>query len=156
MLNELSKKDAQWRKMALYICKDKDLADDIANDMYIKAHTWEKKFNEIDEGYVFRVMKNIYLHYLRKQKQMLTIEFKDTLNDMPNHDEEILKNRQLMHRALYELDFFDRHILLHTSERSLRKTQEYLNISVDVLFYSRKKALERLKQTPIIKRYKSA
>ena len=153
MLEELSKNDAQWRKMAFYICQDKDLADDITNDMYIKVYDSKKKYNEINEWFIYIIMKNLYLHYLRKSNK--TVEFKDNLNDIPNYDEEILKNRQLMHRALYELDFFDRHILLHTSERSLRKTQEYLNISVDVLFYSRKKALERLKETPTMKTYKS-
>ena len=69
MLTELSKNDAQWRKMAFSNCKDKNLADDITNDMYIKLHTCKKKYNEIDEGYIFRVIKNTYLHYLRKQRK---------------------------------------------------------------------------------------
>ena len=33
MLEELSKKDKQWRIFALYICKDKQLADVIVNPM---------------------------------------------------------------------------------------------------------------------------
>ena len=36
ILAELAKKDAQWRKMAFQICKDKDLADELVQEMYLK------------------------------------------------------------------------------------------------------------------------
>lgn len=149
MLQELSKNDAQWRKMAFYICKDKDLADDITNDMYIKVHESKKKFNEINEWYIYVIMKNIYLHYLRILEK--TIKLKDTLKNIPNQDDEILKDRILIHRAVYELEWLERHILLHTAELSLRQAEKYLGINYSVLHYHKKKGIKNLKETSIVK-----
>mgnify|MGYP003661890430 CR=1 FL=1 len=36
ILEELSKKDKEWRKAAYVICKDKMLADDLVQEMYFK------------------------------------------------------------------------------------------------------------------------
>ena len=38
MLLELSKKDKKWRHIALKLCGNKDLADDIVQEMYLKLH----------------------------------------------------------------------------------------------------------------------
>ncbi len=38
---ELSKKDKKWRHIALKLCGNKELADDIVQDMYLKLHDKE-------------------------------------------------------------------------------------------------------------------
>jgi DNA-directed RNA polymerase specialized sigma24 family protein len=42
VLEELSKKDEYWRQIAFKICKDKYLADDLVNEMYLKLYNNEK------------------------------------------------------------------------------------------------------------------
>ena len=160
MLEQLSKEDKKWRRLALCICNDKELSEDLTNDMYIKVYESGKKYEDIHDGYIYRVIKNLYLHYLRKQKKEKTITFTDFFKitdqelqivDITN---EKLELRLLMNEALKEIDFFDREILLHTSERSLRKNEEYLGIKVGTLFYSRKIALKKLEETDKIKNHK--
>ena len=43
MVEQLSKKDAYWRKIAFNICKDKSTADDLVNDMYLKLYDCKKR-----------------------------------------------------------------------------------------------------------------
>ena len=63
MLKELCKRDTQWRKMALQICNNATLADDIVQDMYVKLsnHT-----GEVKDGFVYFVMKNIFLDGIKE------------------------------------------------------------------------------------------
>jgi predicted DNA-binding protein (UPF0251 family) len=65
---------------------------------------------------------------------------------------EKLNGRILINEALQELDLVDREILLHTHEGSLRQKQEELGISKDILWNRKKNALEKLKETEVIKK----
>ena len=57
MLEQLAKKDKDWRKMAYQICGDKMTADDLVQDMYIKMANCQK---EVNEYYIIRVMINLF------------------------------------------------------------------------------------------------
>jgi len=71
MLEELAKKDEYWRKVANNICKDKMLADDLVNDMYLKLHDFEKQINDF---YVIIVIRNLFLDYVKKSKQKVSLD----------------------------------------------------------------------------------
>lgn len=68
MLKELAKKDAQWRKMAFQICKDKDLADELVQEMYLKLY---QNTNLIKEGYIYTVLRNLFYDYAKTQKDII-------------------------------------------------------------------------------------
>ena len=138
--------------MALAICRNKQLADDLTNDMYLQLH--KANYKEINDWFIFVIIKNLYLHHLRKTNKTKLFTELDKVEKAECNEK--LNERHLINDALNELDFYDREILLHTSERSLRKNRDFLNITVDVLYYSRKNALEKLKDTATIKKYKSA
>jgi DNA-directed RNA polymerase specialized sigma24 family protein len=63
MLEELAKKDSQWRKMALHICKDKNTADDLVQNMYLYLASKEGVF---DDGYIYFTIKSIYTDSVKK------------------------------------------------------------------------------------------
>lgn len=69
MLLELSKKDKKWRHIALKLCGNKDLADDIVQEMYLKLH--DKK--DLKDFYVVLTIKSIFYDHCRKP-QNVTIE----------------------------------------------------------------------------------
>lgn len=71
MLEELSKKDFYWRKIAFNICKDKMLADDLVGDMYLKLFDCEKQINDF---YVIIVIRNLFLDHIKKSKQNVSID----------------------------------------------------------------------------------
>lgn len=77
MLEQLAKRDKDWRKMALYICNDECLADDLVQDMYLYFADKEGTFNE---GYVYFTLKDLFL--MTKSKRYVNNRFEFTeLND---------------------------------------------------------------------------
>jgi len=82
ILDELAKKDSQWRKMALQICKDKDLADELVQEMYIKV---SNKTNHLSDGYIFVTLRSIFYDSL-KSKEILI----DDLRIFESLEEEII------------------------------------------------------------------
>jgi DNA-directed RNA polymerase specialized sigma24 family protein len=68
ILAELAKKDAQWRKMAFQICKDKDLADELVQEMYLKL---AYNTNLIKDGYIYTVLRNLFYDYTKSNKDIL-------------------------------------------------------------------------------------
>lgn len=142
MLEQLAKHDDKWQRIALSICQNPNISKDIVNDMYIKLHDSGKKYDDINDWYVYRTLYTLFMDYLREQKKT---QFTSYENIEAVNDNEMTNTRKEMDELLDKLPYFDREILLHTSERSLRKNEEYLGITIRVLFYSRKKALEKLK-----------
>lgn len=65
MLEQLAKKDAYWRKIALKICNNKMLADDLVNDMYLALNNCKKDINDF---YVIVTIKNLFLQELKNNK----------------------------------------------------------------------------------------
>ena len=145
MLEELSKHHDKWRSIAFKICNNNTLADDLTQDMYIKLHETNKTFEEINEWYVWVTIKNLYLNHIKKREKEISIELFYNIEDVVD-DKQLLKRRVEIHDALNKLDLWDREILIHTSEKSLRKLSQETNISVNTLFHSKKNALEKLKQ----------
>lgn len=118
MLEELSKKDSYWRKVALNICKDKMLSDDLVNDMYIKLHNCTK---EINDFYVVMVIRNSFLTHI-KSKKTISIEGFDHIqqtNDFEVDDKqkEILDNLHWQAKGYFEMN----------TEMSIRKIAKELN-----------------------------
>jgi len=71
MLEELAKKDSYWRKIALNISKDRMIADDLVNDMYLKLHDSTKQINDF---YVIIVIRNLFLDYVKAKKQKVSLD----------------------------------------------------------------------------------
>jgi DNA-directed RNA polymerase specialized sigma24 family protein len=152
MLEELSKHDAEWKAMAIHICKDKYIADDLVNDMYLKLYDSGKTFQQINKWFVYVTMKNIYLNIIKRDKKSVSIDAFYSLSDFYTEDDR-LDNRKMIVRALNEIGFFDREILMHTQERSLRKNEKYLGISKNIIYYNSKNALKKIKETKTIRNY---
>ena len=105
MLEELAKKDAQWRKMAFQICKDKDLADELVQEMYLKLY---QNTNLIKEGYIYTVLRNLFYDYTKHQKDIL-IDFSniEILDDgdyiEPIDYKALIKGLTWYERTMFEL-----------------------------------------------------
>ena len=155
MLDKLSKDDQMWRRLAFNLCKDKQIADDLVQDMYIKMYNLSLKYpnKDVNSWYIYSTLRTMYFNYLKLRKQTISIENCYILEI--SEDNTLLNDRKLINSALEELSMYDREILLHTNERSLRANREYLGITVDKLFYGKKKALDKLLKTKGIKLLKN-
>jgi DNA-directed RNA polymerase specialized sigma24 family protein len=65
VIETLAQRDSEWRKMSLHICKDKDLADELVQEMYIKSLDFKNVKNITN--YIFFVLKNLYYDSLKSK-----------------------------------------------------------------------------------------
>jgi DNA-directed RNA polymerase specialized sigma24 family protein len=68
MIYELAKKDAQWRKMSYQICKDRDLADELTQEMYLKL---QNKIKPLSDGYIFVTLRSLFYDYLKNNNILI-------------------------------------------------------------------------------------
>ena len=154
MLDQISKLDKDWRKIATKICNNKFEADDIVNDMYIKMH--ERQPKTFNVSYISYCMYHIWLNKIKKNK---TFEGKNKIVYLEEIDynkfEEnlILEDRIKINNILNEIGLLDREILLHTHERSLRKTADILDMNYGKVNYKKNIAFDKLLQTDGIKNW---
>lgn len=84
MLEQLSKNHEEWIKYAINICGNKNDANDLVQDMYLKLHDSQK---EISKSYVYCVLKNIFLDNYRKQKTKdKTVFYQETETEIKDFD----------------------------------------------------------------------
>jgi len=150
-LIELSKKDSYWRGIALKICRNKFLADDIVQEMYIKLCNNDKCKNDF---YVIIVMRNIFLDTIKKEKILTSlasennIQMKQLSNDFnDNDDKEIemnvidyfdVEDKSINHKFEYSdneqkfidnLKWYEKELIELTSDYSFREIEKIYNIN---------------------------
>lgn len=141
MLEELCKRDKDWRRMAFHICKSKDVADDIVQDMYIKFSNYNKVINEY---YVFFALKSIFLDYLRKEKSK--VELNENLCNFDEYDYETDQIKELALEKVKQLPYFEKELLTVTQEISQRQLARETDISFIVINKTIKKTKQQLWQ----------
>ena len=140
ILEELSKKDKEWRKAAYLICKDKMLADDLVQEMYLRLMN-RTKWNDY---FVYITLRNIFLDRLRKQKDIRLEELhylEDRTEVFEPDDEE-----QKVLDAFDELDWVQKELLLERANgMSLRDIQKRYNINYGFTYRETTKAKDIIK-----------
>lgn len=103
IIHELAKKDAQWRKMALQICKSKDVADELVQNMYIKL---SERTISVTDGYIFVTLRSLFYDSL-KNNDILIDDFSNfEVEDEEYNDgidyEELSKDLTWYERTMFE------------------------------------------------------
>jgi RNA polymerase sigma factor (sigma-70 family) len=142
MLEELAKRDKDWRKMAFHICKSHDTADDIVQDMYLKFANYDKKVNDF---YIYFAIKSIWLDKL-KDKKTKTVELIDNFNIFEDtYDFELDEIKEITLKKVKQLPFFERELLkVTTQEMSQRELSRQTGINLLVIQKTVKKTKEQL------------
>jgi DNA-directed RNA polymerase specialized sigma24 family protein len=142
MLEELAKRDKDWRKMAFHICKSHDTADDIVQDMYLKFANYDKNVNDF---YIYFAIKSIWLDKL-KDKKTKTVELIDNFNIFADtYDFELDEIKEITLKKVKQLPFFERELLkVTTQEMSQRELSRQTGINLLVIQKTVKKTKEQL------------
>ena len=102
MIQQLALRDSEWRLMAFKITKDKDLSDEIVQEMYLKSST----FKNCNTGYIYTILRNLYYDTL-KTKEVLIGDFSrfeiidDELIILPEYSE-LSKRLTWYERTMFE------------------------------------------------------
>jgi len=136
MLEELAKKDKYWREVALKICKDKMLADDLVNDMYLKLCEVKKQINDF---YVIITIQTIYYEYLRNKKKIVSINnFYDIAEDDNNFEVDDYQ-LELLDKSS-KLSFVKLGLLKESYDLSIREIEKKYNINYGFIYLRLKEA----------------
>ena len=120
MLEELAKKDKQWRKLAFSICKNKSLSDDIVQDMYIKSLRYDKPLND---AYIYFLIKSLFLDHCRRKRHEVNIDdlhfIKDNKSTFEINDTEL----EILTRYK-KLDWKQQQLIEESYDKSLRQIEK--------------------------------
>jgi len=120
MLQELSKKDNQWREIAYRICKDRCLADDLVQDMYLKLCNNEKAINDF---YIIIVIRNAFLDYIKQSHKTISLEGFDLADSKHNFEYDDKE-----HNFVKGLKWWEKEILELSHDKSYREIEKEYNI----------------------------
>ena len=139
ILNELSKQDKKWRQIALNICKDYDLAQDLVQEMYLKLMN-RTKFNDY---FVAITLRNLFLDTLKKRKNV-RLEELHYLEDQsyifePNDEQKAILDE------FDKLDWVAKELMLERIDKSLREIERVFNINYGYAYRETTKAKEQIK-----------
>lgn len=136
MLTKLASKHKQWLSIAYKLCKCKDQAGDIVQDMYIKMHTINK---EVNDGYVYSVIRSIFIESKRKQKEFTTDNELFFINIIENETEnkELILN--LLNKSVDSLEPHEKTIIHFSSNMGLREFCRESGISINLVIKVKRK-----------------
>lgn len=85
MLEQLATKNKELLRVAYNITGNIDIAKDVVQDAYIKLYESGKRFEEINDGYIYFTLKSIYNDSVKqstlKNRFILTNDFDNVIED---------------------------------------------------------------------------
>ena len=141
IIQELSKQDKLWRQISFNICKNRMLADDLVNDMYLKLMN-KTKYNKY---FVAITIKNLFIDHIRKERTTSLEEYhfvQDITNNFEPDD-----SQQKVLEEFENLDWIKQELLLERStDRSIREIGKIYNINYNYIFRQCDQAKKQIMQ----------
>ena len=118
LLDKLVKDDARWRMVALKLCGNKEMADDLVQDMYLKV----AEYKSINASFVYKALKSLYIDNLRERKNARIeehnyLECTDKSFEPNDYEQDILNKFD-------ELYWTDQDLIRESYDRSMRQIQK--------------------------------
>ena len=175
ILNELSKRNKEWHRIALSICKDEHLANDLVQLMYFRILKYIKDVDKIKVNgkinslYIYVTIKNIYYQHKNKLKKKKRFEYQEydcydesndensysssfvsTIEDENNVIEYERAHQKIIDKIEKEIKtchWFDEKLfrLYYYTDKSLRKIAKETSISLTSIYNSCKNYKEIIK-----------
>jgi RNA polymerase sigma factor (sigma-70 family) len=83
ILQELSKRNKEWLKIALSICKDESLSKELVQEMYLRLNKYINNIDritvdgKISSLYIYVTIRNLYYKHQNKRKKNIIFQYKD-------------------------------------------------------------------------------
>jgi DNA-directed RNA polymerase specialized sigma24 family protein len=74
MLEQLAQRHNEWLKLAFKICKNKEYSKDLVQDMYLKIYNSGKQIEDINECYIYFIMRNQFLNEIKDEKRFVDFD----------------------------------------------------------------------------------
>ena len=117
-LEDLAKEDSRWRMVALKLCGDKDMADDLVQEMYLKV----AEYKSINASFVYRTIKNLFLLSFRNKKLERLDDYEKIAINNPTFEPDDYQQSVL--DKFNELYWIEQELIIESYDRSLREIQK--------------------------------
>jgi len=117
MLDKICKYHNDWIRIAYSFLNNKEDAEDVVQDMYIKLdrlniELYNKKYgDDINKGYFYTVIRNLSLDFIKKKSVNYHIDIDQIqLEEIDNCDKEECFNKLIykIHEEINKWDYYDR------------------------------------------------
>lgn len=144
MLEELCKNHDKWVRMAQSICGNRDKANDLTQDMYIKLHDCTQ---EINEWYVYRTIKSIFIDEIRQNKNNTFVEIDNlaVIDETSDHYQNNI-NYELVKKEFDSLKWHEQTIIKYSYNDGLRECALKMQISPTTVLNYRNKLKQKVWQ----------
>lgn len=139
MIEQLSKRDQEWRLIARKICGNQSLADDIVQDMYLAIYKAQPK--AVNSSYIYRTIQNLYINHIKSSPTNIEIE-EHHLKSFEN-DGFTDKELEILDKAS-QLKWHQKEFIKESYDRSYREIDKEYNISYAYIYRESKKALREV------------
>lgn len=106
MLEQLATKNKELLRVAYNITGNIDIAKDVVQDAYIKLYESGKRFEEINDGYIYFTLKSIYNDSVKqstlKNRFILTNDFDNVIEDKTDFIEYEIKGLSTWERLVVD------------------------------------------------------
>lgn len=141
MLEKLAENHKKWVAIAYNMCKCKDKANDIVQDMYLKMHELNKY---VDDGYIYFIIRSIFIDSKRNQKEYIQnsidIDRIRTLNEYSSENEFNTElKRKCFDVAYSKLEKHEKVIIHFSSNLGLREFARESGISISLIQKTKRK-----------------
>lgn len=106
MLEQLATKNKELLRVACNITGNIDIAKDVVQDAYIKLYESGKRFEEINDGYIYFTLKSIYNDSVKqstlKNRFILTNDFDNVIEDKTDFIEYEIKGLSTWERLVVD------------------------------------------------------
>ena len=135
ILDELSKRDKHWRKVAFQICKDKQLADDLVNDAYLRVINR----TECEDSYFRKVIFNLFINHIEVQNKHTDL-VRETTYEPNTYNISDYELRVL--NRFYKLPELTQELIRNKADQSFRQLEENYSINFQKIRLDINKAIK--------------
>jgi DNA-directed RNA polymerase specialized sigma24 family protein len=145
MIEQLALNDALWRKISFSICKDKDQADEITQEMYLRF----EKIKSTEPKYIFSILRHIFYDSLNKKEVLLddfsTLEsiYEDYIE--PPLKEDTFRTKEEFQVYLEVFQWHEKTIYEYSNEIGQRKLSRETEIPLRTVHEINKKVKNKIK-----------
>ena len=145
MLDKLALDHDKWVRMAQSICGNRDKANDLTQDMYVKLHN---STQEINEWYVYRTIKSIFIDEIRANKNQTFVEI-DNLAVIDETSDNYQNNfkYELVKKEFDSLKWHEQTIIKYSYNDGLRECASKMKISPTTVLNYRNKLKNKVWQS---------
>ena len=145
----------EWVYMTMAFGGNKDTAEDLVQDMYLRMHRIilsgsNIMYNdqEVNSFYILKTLKSLFIDTVRKEKKFTAVDYSEIndilhSNESPNFDQ----SNDRVHRELKKLYWFDRQVFeIVTGGVKISDLSRKTTIPYYTLYNTYKKVYNHLKQ----------